>query len=156
MEYSISLLICIAALIIAFISAIAYVKNKAKTAVILVALAIASMFYGVNYNTGSTIEAMKNSYSKVIEEMEFEISSLESIKPQVIVPEFYYVEAEIADQKQLDDGTYEIRFVANGEFYVWVDDVEYPEDVPYLLTMESNGTLDCKDDEIVVVWKDMN
>lgn len=64
----------------------------------------------------------------------------------------YYVYAEKVAQ---DDNFITFRTVnleENQEF-VYEDFFgnEYPE-VPYLLTMDSKGTVDIKDDEILVVW----
>lgn len=64
----------------------------------------------------------------------------------------YYVYAE----KVAQDGEFitfrTVNLEENQEF-VYKDffDNEYPE-VPYLLTMDSKGTVDIKDDEILVVW----
>ena len=155
MNFPISVSICTIALLVMFISAIVGMKNKIKTAAFLMILSMICMLAGLTHNTKDVIGSMKETYDGIIEEMKLEVLPVDKIET-VIVPEFYYEGAEIADQKRLDDGTYEIRFVANGEFYIWIDKVEYPEDAPYLLTMESNETVDLKDDEIVVVWKDMN
>lgn len=155
MNFQTSFLICSVALLIAFISAAMCMKKKIKIAIIFSAISMICMVLGLCHNARDVTKSMKESYDKIIDEMEIKIYSLEEIET-VVVPDVYYGEAEIANQRQLDDGTYEIRFVSNKESYVWIDDVEYPEDVPYLLTMNSNKTIDYKDDEIVVVWKDMN
>ena len=43
------------------------------------------------------------------------------------------------------------------QLFSWIDMYAYPDDVPYLLTMDNKGTLNNPlDDEILVVWKDMN
>ena len=84
-------------------------------------------------------------------------TGIENNKPSVIPTtqteeNVYYVYAE----KVAQDGKFitfrTVNLEDNQEFtYENFFDNEYP-DTPYLLTMDSKGTVDIKDDEILVVW----
>ena len=71
-----------------------------------------------------------------------------------------HVAAEIYDQYQNEDGTYSNVFgvdYSEVQCFIWISEQPLPDDVPYLLTMDNKGTLNNPlDDEILVVWKDMN
>ena len=71
-----------------------------------------------------------------------------------------HVAAEIYDQYQNEDGTYSNVFgvdYSEVQRFIWITEHPLPDDVPYLITMDNKGTLNNPlDDEIVVVWKDMN
>ena len=71
-----------------------------------------------------------------------------------------HVAAEIYDQYQNKDGTYSNVLGVNYsevQCFIWISEQPLPDDVPYLITMDNKGTLNNPlDDEIVVVWKDMN
>ena len=71
-----------------------------------------------------------------------------------------HVAAEIYNQYQNEDGTYSNVFGVNYsevQCFIWISEQPLPDDVPYLITMDNKGTLNNPlDDEIVVVWKDMN
>lgn len=71
-----------------------------------------------------------------------------------------HVAAEIYDQYQNEDGTYSNVFgvdYSEVQRFIWITEQPLPDDVPYLITMDNKGTLNNPlDDEIVVVWKDMN
>ena len=71
-----------------------------------------------------------------------------------------HVAAEIYDQYQNEDGTYSNVFGVNYsevQCFIWISEQPLPDDVPYLITMDNKDTLNNPlDDEIVVVWKDMN
>ena len=71
-----------------------------------------------------------------------------------------HVAAEICDQYQNEDGTYSNVFgvdYSEVQCFIWISEQPLPDDVPYLLTMDNKGTLNNPlDDEILVVWKDMN
>ena len=71
----------------------------------------------------------------------------------------YYAPAEIVSQKKTNDDTYNIVFCIDVLYkykYEWISDYEYPDDIPYLLTMDGNGTTEFTDDKVLVVWGDMN
>ena len=63
--------------------------------------------------------------------------------------------AVVAEKTAEKDGvvTFTTVNLKDNQFYTWVNEygTEYP-DVPYMLTMDSKGTVTLKDDEILVVW----
>jgi hypothetical protein len=73
---------------------------------------------------------------------------------------FYYADAqlistEVIDYGNGDDVEYLMSFAINYsqvEIFTWLDDYQYYDDIPYLLTMDSQGTDSPLDDSIVVVW----
>ena len=71
-----------------------------------------------------------------------------------------HVAAEICDQYQNEDGTYSNVFgvdYSEVQSFIWISEQPLPYDVPYLLTMDYKDTLNNPlDDEILVVWMDMN
>ena len=71
-----------------------------------------------------------------------------------------HVAAEIYDQYQNEDGTYSNVFgvdYSEVQCFIWISEQPLPYDVPYLLTMDYKDTLNNPlDDEILVVWMDMN
>ena len=71
-----------------------------------------------------------------------------------------HVAAEIYDQYQNEDGTYSNVFgvdYSEVQCFIWISEQPLPDDVPYLLTMDYKDTPDNPlDDEILVVWMDMN
>ena len=71
-----------------------------------------------------------------------------------------HVAAEICDQYQNEDGTYSNVFgvdYSEVQRFIWISEQPLPNDVPYLLTMDYKDTLNNPlDDEILVVWMDMN
>lgn len=71
-----------------------------------------------------------------------------------------HVAAEICDQYQNEDGTYSNVFgvdYSKVQCFIWISEQPLPDDVPYLLTMDYKDTPDNPlDDEILVVWMDMN
>ena len=71
-----------------------------------------------------------------------------------------HVAAEICDQYQNEDGTYSNVFgvdYSEIQCFIWISEQPLPDDVPYLLTMDYKDTPDNPlDDEILVVWMDMN
>ena len=71
-----------------------------------------------------------------------------------------HVAAEIYDQYQNEDGTYSNVFgvdYSEVQRFIWISEEPLPDDVPYLLTMDYKDTLNNPlDDEILVVWMDMN
>ena len=60
--------------------------------------------------------------------------------------ELYYMPAEV-----ISEGDWQAFRGSNGMVYEWPERVL--EDVPYLLTMDSKGTKEWYDDEILVVWR---
>ena len=69
----------------------------------------------------------------------------------------YYLGVEIVNIETLEDGIYQYEFgVVDmdwiGILYLYRADYQLDMDVPYMLTMDSMGTEDKLDDQIVVVW----
>lgn len=58
----------------------------------------------------------------------------------------YYMPAEV-----ISEGDWQAFRGSNGMVYEWSERVF--EDVPYLLTMDSKGTKEWYDDEILVIWR---
>lgn len=58
----------------------------------------------------------------------------------------YYMPAEI-----ISEGDWQAFRGSNGMVYEWIERVS--EDFQYLLTMDSKGTKEWYDDEILVVWR---
>ena len=106
----------------------------------------------------------------IIKENDKEIETNEPIQEEVqSQPEDTYeplsgctthVAAEICDQYQNEDGTYSNVFgvdYSEVQCFIWISEQPLPDDVPYLLTMDYKDTPDNPlDDEILVVWMDMN
>ena len=69
-----------------------------------------------------------------------------------VEPNVYFVYAEKVEEEG-DVITFATVNLKNNQFYTWVNEYEndYP-DVPYMLTMDSKGTVTLEDDEILVVW----
>ncbi len=59
---------------------------------------------------------------------------------------FYYMPAEV-----ISEGEWQAFRGSNGMIYEWPERVS--EDFQYLLTMDSRGTKEWYDDEILVVWR---
>lgn len=77
---------------------------------------------------------------------------------EVIVENYYYVDAEIRDVKMSSNGKYDVEFIvidSHGVTHCWENESPM-EDIPYLLTIKTNGTETIADDEIVAVWKCAN
>lgn len=75
-----------------------------------------------------------------------------SIPQTNVEPNVYFVYAEKTEEKD-DVITFTTLNLNDNQFYTWVNEYgyDYP-DVPYMLTMNSKGTQDLKDDEILAVW----
>lgn len=68
--------------------------------------------------------------------------------------EFYYIGAEI-DSQNVDTNT--TTFIDENEnFWEVTTNSDWEKDCVYLLTMDSKNTKDITDDEIVVVWAEVN
>lgn len=149
------IILSLCAVIIAVIGAWYFIaQDNFWMFIICIVLAFAGIVTGNKYLSNETEHNIKNQYDEIIAEKNAEIESL--IKENK--SDTYYLGAEIVSQINLNGATYEISFVdvENGNVYKWIADYEYPDDVPYLLTMDSKETDNVKDDEIIVVWMDMN
>lgn len=68
--------------------------------------------------------------------------------------EFYYIGAEI-DSQNIDTNT--TTFVDENEnFWEITTNSKWEKDYVYLLTMDSRNTKEIEDDEVVVVWAEVN
>lgn len=68
--------------------------------------------------------------------------------------EFYYIGAEI-DSQNIDTNT--TTFVDENEnFWEITTNSKWEKDCVYLLTMDSRNTKEIEDDEVVVVWAEVN
>lgn len=156
MNQNTSVIICTMSIVIAMAATFVNINKKIKLSAALLCTSLIIMLIGISVNTQSTIKSMRESYDKIIDEMELEITKLKVPKEEP-VEDFYYEEAEIVGQTKLEDDTYNVSFEMCDSGYVYTlhSESEYT-DVPYVLTMESKGTTDLTDDEIVVVWVCMN
>ena len=80
---------------------------------------------------------------------------------ETVVEPMYYQPAELIDEYLGEDGVYHITFIItenenDGNIYLWDSEGVLPDDIPYLLCMDSKGTREITDDEIIVVWGCMN
>lgn len=115
------------------------------------------LFVGISLGVKATENNEEIQVNKVIQE---EIQS----KPEDIYEPlsgcFTHVAAEIYNQYQNEDGTYSNVFrvdYSEVQAFIWISGKPLPDDVPYLLTMDYKDTPNNPlDDEIVVVWMDMN
>lgn len=68
--------------------------------------------------------------------------------------EFYYIGAEI-DSQNVDTNT--TTFIDENEnFWEVTTNPDWEKDCVYLLTMDSKNTKEIEDDEVVVVWAEVN
>lgn len=68
--------------------------------------------------------------------------------------EFYYIGAEI-DSQNVDTNT--TTFIDENEnFWEVTTNPDWEKDCVYLLTMDSKNTKDITDDEVVVIWAEVN
>ena len=111
------------------------------------------LFIGISLGVKATGNNEEIQVNEVIQE---EVQS----QPVQVIPEITYEPAELVECVELENGTYQMLFAVGEsevQLFSWVDTYTYPDDTPYLLTMDNKGTLnDPLDDEILVVWKDMN
>ena len=158
MEIIASLLIIITgvATIIAFYGSYLIYDDLKKASVaygIACALMVVVLFFVINTKENS----------KVIETNEPIQEEVQSQPEDIYEPLSgctIHVAAEIYDQYQNEDGTYSNVFgvdYSEVQCFIWISEQPLPDDVPYLLTMDYKDTLNNPlDDEILVVWMDMN
>ena len=147
------------------VTGVAIILTIYGTCLIYDNLAKASVAYGIACALMAVVL-----FFVIIKENDKEIETNEPIQEEVqSQPEDTYeplsgctthVAAEIYDQYQNEDGTYSNVFgvdYSEVQCFIWISEQPLPDDVPYLLTMDNKGTLNNPlDDEILVVWKDMN
>ena len=114
-------------------------------------------------------EAYKIEFADDIKEYEQQIQDLQNENAELKIKtldevnsfnsDIYYAEAELVDNNKISDDTYQMEFaVGNSEVQIFIitSNHQYPDNIPYLLTMSNNNTPnDCTDDKILVVWGDM-
>lgn len=144
---------------IVYIASYLYFEKDSQVISLLVCLcAIFGVFTSIWYAAQTAEQNMQKAFQNVLVSMKTE----EKIECKKEIPELYYKKAELAFSEKQDDGTYKIQFFVQEagakkyERYEIVSDKEYDNTVPYLLTIISNGTESTSDDELAVVWKDMN
>ena len=152
------IILSLCAVIIAVIGAWYFIaQDNFWMFIICIVLAFAGIVASNKYLSNETERDIKNQCNEIIAEKNAEIESL-----KVIIEEnksdTYYLNAEIFNQIDLNNGNYAVNFIntESGNIYTWIGEYEYPDDVPYLLTMDSKETDNVKDDEIIVVWMDMD
>ena len=147
------------------VTGVAIILTIYGTCLIYDNLAKASMAYGIACALMVVVL-----FFVIIKENDKEIETNEPIQEEVqSQPEDIYeplsgctthVAAEIYDQYQNEDGTYSNVFgvdYSEVQCFIWISEQPLPDDVPYLLTMDYKDTPDNPlDDEILVVWMDMN
>ena len=147
------------------VTGVAIILTIYGTCLIYDNLAKASVAYGIACALMAVVL-----FFVIIKENDKEIETNEPIQEEVqSQPEDTYeplsgctthVAAEIYDQYQNEDGTYSNVFgvdYSEVQCFIWISEQPLPDDVPYLLTMDYKDTLNNPlDDEILVVWMDMN
>lgn len=117
------------------------------------------LFIGISLGVKATGNNEAIQPNEVVQE---ETKTIETTKTQPVqlIPEITYEPAELVECVELENGIYQMLFAVGEsevQLFSWIDTYTYPDDTPYLLTMDNKGTLnDPLDDEILVVWKDMN
>ena len=93
------------------------------------------------------------------EQEETETNNNDNFEPMnTDLPEdMYYLGVEIVNVEPFEDGVYQYEFgVVDMDWintlYLYHTDYQLDMDVPYMLTIDSMGTEDKLDDQIVVVW----
>lgn len=152
------IILSLCAVIIAVIGAWYFIaQDNFWMFIICIVLAFAGIVASNKYLSNETERDIKNQYNEIVAEKNAEIESLKAIIEEN-KSDTYYLNAEIFNQIDLNNGNYAVNFIntESGNIYTWIGEYEYPDDVPYLLTMDSKETDNVKDDEIIVVWMDMN
>ena len=152
------IILSLCAVIIAVIGAWYFIaQDNFWMFIICIVLAFAGIVASNKYLSNETERDIKNQCNEIIAEKNAEIESLKAIIEEN-KSDTYYLNAEILNQIDLNNGNYAVNFIntESGNIYTWIGEYEYPDDVPYLLTMDSKETDNVKDDEIIVVWMDMD
>ena len=143
---------CIAIVVITFLGF--FTKDETIGIIGIIGSVCLILFVGISLG-----EKANTQPNEVVQEETKSIKTTETQQVQTI-PEITYEPAELVSVTKLENGIYEMLFVVGEsevQLFSWYDTYTYPDDVPYLLTMDNKGTLnDPTDDEIIVVWKDMN
>lgn len=160
---------------VAFVTLSAYVfveYDKWTISVLLMILAVFTFSTSGYLMAKEVSEAYKIEFADDIKEYEQQIQDLQNenaelkiktfdeINPSISsISDIYYAEAELVSNDKISDDTYQMEFaVGNSEVQIFIitSNHQYPNNIPYLLTMSNNNTPnDCTDDKILVVWGDM-
>lgn len=152
------IILSLCAVIIAVIGAWYFIaQDNFWMFIICIVLAFAGIVASNEYLSNETERDIKNQCNEIIAEKNAEIESLKAIIEEN-KSDTYYLNAEIFNQIDLNNGNYAVNFIntESGNIYTWIGEYEYPDDVPYLLTMDSKETDSIEDDKILVVWMDMD
>ena len=154
---------------VAFVILSAYVfveYDKWNISVLLMILAVFALSASGYLMAKEVSEAYKIEFADDIKEYEQQIQDLQNENAELKIKtlnevnsDIYYAEAELVSNDKISDDTYQMEFaVGNSEVQIFIitSNHQYPDNIPYLLTMSNNNTPnDCTDDKILVVWGDM-
>ena len=143
--------------------------DKWTISVLLMILAVFAFSASGYLMAKEVSEAYKIEFADDIKEYEQQIQDLQNENAKLKIKtldevnsfnsDIYYAEAELVDNNKISDDTYQMEFaVGNSEVQIFIitSNHQYPDNIPYLLTMSNNNTPnDCTDDKILVVWGDM-
>ena len=157
---------------VAFVILSAYVfveYDKWNISVLLMILAVFAFSASGYLMAKEVSEAYKIEFADDIKEYEQQIQDLQNENAELKIKtlnevksfnsDIYYAEAELVSNDKSSDETYQMEFaVGNSEVQIFIitSNHQYPDNIPYLLTISNNNTPnDCTDDKILVVWGDM-
>ena len=143
--------------------------DKWNISVLLMILAVFAFSASGYLMAKEVSEAYKIEFADDIKEYEQQIQDLQNENAELKIKtlnevnsfnsDIYYAEAELVSNDKISDDTYQMEFaVGNSEVQIFIitSNHQYPDNIPYLLTMSNNNTPnDCTDDKILVVWGDM-
>ena len=165
-----SFVIFILSVTFVILSAYVFVEyDKWNISVLLMILAVFAFSASGYLMAKEVSEAYKIEFADDIKEYEQQIQDLQNENAELKIKtlnevnsfnsDIYYAEAELVDNDKISDDTYQMEFaVGNSEVQIFIitSNHQYPDNIPYLLTMSNNNTPnDCTDDKILVVWGDM-
>ena len=165
-----SFVIFILSVTLVILSAYVFVEyDKWNISVLLMILAVFAFSASGYLMAKEVSEAYKIEFADDIKEYEQQIQDLQNENAELKIKtlnevnsfnsDIYYAEAELVSNDKISDDTYQMEFaVGNSEVQIFIitSNHQYPDNIPYLLTMSNNNTPnDCTDDKILVVWGDM-
>lgn len=144
-------LTCLAIIIMTFYGV--YIGDEILQILGFIGMVCILLFLGITVGLRTTVGEVNTQSNKVVQE---ETKS----QPVQVISEITYEPAELIECVELENGAYQMLFAVGEsevQLFSWIDTYTYPDNTPYLLTMDNKGTLNNPlDDEILVVWKDMN
>ena len=165
-----SFVIFILSVTFVILSAYVFVEyDKWNISVLLMILAVFAFSASGYLMAKEVSEAYKIEFADDIKKYEQQIQDLQNENAELKIKtlnevnsfnsDIYYAEAELVSNDKISDDTYQMEFaVGNSEVQIFIitSNHQYPDNIPYLLTMSNNNTPnDCTDDKILVVWGDM-